>query len=58
MAGQPRMTGHAGTDRERTHHQARGPPRALDAFEADVSWGALREAEKAYCVWAAAGRGL
>ena len=43
------MTGHAGTDRERTHHQARGPPRALDAFEADVSWGALREAGKACC---------
>lgn len=52
------MTDHAGTDRERTYHQARGPPRALDAFEADVSLGALQEAEKGYCVWVAAGRGL
>ena len=52
MAGRP-------LDRQgRTHHQARRPPRALDAFETDVSWGALREVEKGCCVWAATGRGL
>lgn len=36
----------AGTEKEETHHQARRPPRALDAFEANVSRGALREAEE------------
>lgn len=31
----------AGTRRKKTYHQARRPPRALDAFEANVSRGAL-----------------
>lgn len=48
MAGQPWawVTVPTSTDKERTHHQARGPPRALDAFQADVSRGALWEAEE------------
>lgn len=48
MAGQPWAwaTVPTRTDHERTHHQARGPPRALDAFQANVSRGALWEAEE------------
>jgi hypothetical protein len=45
--GQPRTRGggggdyQAGTGRRETYHQARRPPRTLDAFEANVSRGAL-----------------
>lgn len=49
--GQPRTGGggggggwddyQAGTGRRETYHQARRPPRTLDAFEANVSRGAL-----------------
>lgn len=48
MAGQPWtwVIVPAGTEKEGTHHQARRPPRALDAFEANISRGALQEAEE------------
>ena len=52
MAGQPLAwaTVPTSTDEERTHHQAGGPPRALDAFQADVSRRALWEAEEGLSV--------
>lgn len=59
MAGQPWTWADCpiGTEREQTHHQARRPSRALDAFEANVSRRALQEAEEGCLCPVATGRG-